>query len=632
MTGVSSHVIGMDLHPVAVTLARVTYVLAIGSERLTKPERDAIQIPVYLGDSMQWQQKHLELWTAGYLVIQVDTEFNLFAHELRFPDSLVNDARKFDELVEEMAKKASGRKAGSPIPSLGTLFQLLGIPVSMQGTIEETFRSMCLLHDEGRNHIWGYYVRNLARPVWLAQPENRVDTLIGNPPWLAYRHMTRDMQAKFKEMSESRGLWHGAKVATHQDLSALFVARVVQLYLQSEGRFAFVMPNAVLDREQFTGFRAGEYPDAGNLVRIAFQTSWDLRRLRPHFFPRGSSVVFGQRVPEGVRRMPNTIESWSGRLPPEASSWSAVEGNLVRQLKQVRSTEEKYGSPYRKRFRQGASVVPRVLFLVEERPPGPLGLKSGMVAVRSVRSANEKLPWKNIEALEGVIESEFVYRLYLGEHVLPYRTLPPSRAVLPWQGDELLHGDNPRLELFPGLATWWRRAEEAWSTHRSSDRLSLIGQLDFRRKLTAQHPIQASRIVYTKSGMHLAAARIEDRRHVIDHKLYWATPASQAEALFLCAILNAAEVTRQVRPLMSYGKDERDIDKHIWRLPIPEFDSTDPLHAEISALGFEVEREVESLQLDESKSYITLRQQTRRFLEQSAKAQKIEKLVSKLLK
>jgi hypothetical protein len=632
LTGVSSHVIGMDLHPVAVTLARVTYVLAIGSERLTNPERDAIQIPVYLGDSMQWQQKQLELWTAGYLVIQVDSELNIFAHELRFPDALVNDARKFDELVEEMAKKASERQAESPIPSLLPLFQRLGIPEPLQLTVEETFLSMCHLHDEGRNHIWGYYVRNLARPVWLAQPDNRVDTLIGNPPWLAYRHMTRDMQAKFKEMSESRGLWHGAKVATHQDLSALFVTRVVQLYLQSEGRFAFVMPNAVLDREQFAGFRKGEYPDAANLVRIAFQTPWDLRRLRPHFFPRGSAVVFGQRVSEGVRRMPKTIETWSGRLPPEASSWSGVEGNLLRQLKQARSTEEKFESPYRKRFRQGASVVPRVLFMVEERPPGPLGLKSGMRAVRSVRSANEKRPWKDLEALEGVVESEFAYRLYLGEHVLPYRTLPPSRAVLPWLNAELLPSDNSRLELFPGLATWWRQAEEIWNANRSSERLSLIEQLDYHSKLSAQSPIQATRIVYTKSGMHLAAARIEDRRHVIDHKLYWATPASRDEALFLCAILNSAEITRQVRPLMSYGKDERDIDKHIWRLPIPEFDSSNPLHAELSSLAAKVEQEVSAIQLDEARNFVALRRQVRSFLAESTRAQQIERIVAKLVK
>lgn len=632
LDGVSSHVIGMDLHPVAVTLARVTYVLALGPERLAAPERGAIQIPVYLGDSMQWQQKEIELWSAGYLVIQVDSDFNLFSHELKFPDSLLDDARRFDELVEEMARRASTRKPGSPIPSLRALFQSLGIPDTIQSTIEETFQSMCRLHDEGRNHIWGYYVRNLARPVWLAQPENRVDTLIGNPPWLAYRHMTREMQAKFREMSEARALWHGAKVATQQDLSGLFVARVIQLYLRTEGRFSFVMPSAAVDREQFAGFRKGDYSFPGEVVRVALGKPWDLRKLRPHFFPRASAVIFGQRTESRVRHMPSAAEAWSGSLHRNATSWASVASSVERQETQLRPIDEDVDSTYKDRFRNGASVFPRVLFMVELRPSGPLGLAAGKVVVRSVRSAYEKRPWKELDALEGVVESEFVYRLYLGEHVLPYRTLSPARAVLPWHEGKLLDGDNPQVEFFPGLAKWWRNAEGIWMANRSSERLTLTERLDYHGSLSAQHPIQTHRIVYTKSGMHLAAARIEDSRHVIDHTLYWATAASRVEANFLCAVMNAAEITRQVRPFMSYGKDERHIDKHLWRLPIPEFNSADSLHAEISTLGSEIEGEVQALQLDAGKSYITLRQQVRRFLEQSIKAQKVEKLVVKLLK
>lgn len=76
----------------------------------------------------------------------------------------------------------------------------------------------CSLRDDGRNHIWSYYVRNLARPLWIARAANRVDVLVGNPPWLAFRHMPQDMQETFRAMSEERGLWHGAENATHQDL------------------------------------------------------------------------------------------------------------------------------------------------------------------------------------------------------------------------------------------------------------------------------------------------------------------------------------------------------------------------------------------------------------------------------
>ncbi len=83
-----------------------------------------------------------------------------------------------------------------------------------QPALRRTFETMCSLHDQGRNHIWGYY-RNLARPAWLAETANRVDVLIDNPPWLAYRYMPEAMKVQFQAMSRERGLWAGAGVATH---------------------------------------------------------------------------------------------------------------------------------------------------------------------------------------------------------------------------------------------------------------------------------------------------------------------------------------------------------------------------------------------------------------------------------
>lgn len=80
IAGVTRHVFGMDLHPVAVTLARVTYLLAIGRERLAKPERGPINVPIYLGDSMQWQQK-INIFEPGQIVVETD----LIGSALRFP-------------------------------------------------------------------------------------------------------------------------------------------------------------------------------------------------------------------------------------------------------------------------------------------------------------------------------------------------------------------------------------------------------------------------------------------------------------------------------------------------------------------------------------------------------------------
>ena len=51
--GVTRSVIGLDVHPVAVALARTTYLLAIGLERLASDDRPPFAVPVYLGDSVQ---------------------------------------------------------------------------------------------------------------------------------------------------------------------------------------------------------------------------------------------------------------------------------------------------------------------------------------------------------------------------------------------------------------------------------------------------------------------------------------------------------------------------------------------------------------------------------------------------
>ena len=47
-------VVGIDIHPVAVQIARVTYLLALGEERLRDPNRPQLAVPVYLGDALQW--------------------------------------------------------------------------------------------------------------------------------------------------------------------------------------------------------------------------------------------------------------------------------------------------------------------------------------------------------------------------------------------------------------------------------------------------------------------------------------------------------------------------------------------------------------------------------------------------
>jgi hypothetical protein len=628
INGLTRSVIGMDLHPVAVAFARVTYILAIGRKRLTDPERGEIRVPVFLGDSIQWRQQ-VDLLSAGSLVVQTDDQRELFTSELRFPDELLANAATFDRLVGELADKASRRVKGSTPPSLTSTFNRFGISTRARDEVDRTFKIMCQLHDQDRDHIWSYYVRNLARPIWLSKDVNRVDVVLGNPPWLAYRKMTPEMQATFRSMSVARGLWHGAEVATQQDLSGLFVARALQLYLKKGGKFAFVLPNAAVDRPQFAGLRSGVLDSGGEVLRLSFEQSWDFRQVRPHIFPRGSCVIFGTRT-ELPQELPAEATFWSGRVPRASVLWRDIEPALEQTIRGLGNSQGEGGSPYAQRFRNGATIFPRVLFMVEQQAASPLGTPAGRMRVQSLRSANEKKPWKEVESIQGVVESEFVRPVVTSDCLLPFRLTDPPFAVLPVVAGRLAVKDG-EIDGYVGLSSWWENSSKIWKDLRSSERLELIDQLDYMHKLSQQFPISGLRVVYNKSGMHVVACKVQMPSAVIENGLYWMVPSSASEADYVCAVLNSPVLTKAVQPLMSYGKDERDVAKHVWKLPVPEYDSGNQLHIELAEIGSNLEQVAAEFSIAPNVYFPTIRRRFREALDQTPEMIRLIEITKDLL-
>jgi hypothetical protein len=474
----------------------------------------------------------------------------------------------------------------------------LGVAPEEQPTLEATYSVLCDLHDAGRDHIWGYYIRNQSRPSWLAQSEHRLDVLVGNPPWLAFRFMASSLKAVFKRRAKERHLWQGGARGrtTQQDLSAFFVARCVELYLRRGGRFGFVMPRAALSRQTYGGFRSGDYSTSAESCCVTFKPSWDLQHVEPEPFPVPSAVVFGTRSATDVAKpLPSSVMAWSGTAP----SHGTTGGSLTSTEGQVTAmTGTETASPYREKFRQGAILVPRMLVLVTEPAATPLGVPKGRTAVQSRRTSLDKPPWRDLPLHEGVVESMFVRPAYLGESIAPFRVLAADHAVIPYDGTRLLNGTDERLDRYPGLARWWKGAEAIWNGNRSSDRRTLADQLDYIGQLRAQFPIAPIRVVYTKAGTHLAAAVVEDGVGVIDHKLYWAPTTSLDEAHYLVALLNTPALGDLIRPFQSVGAfGPRDFDKYVWQAPIPTFDADNDLHLRIAKLGAQAARVIRDVEL-----------------------------------
>lgn len=290
------------------------------------------------------------------------------------------------------------------------------------------------------------------------------------------------------------------------------------------------------------------------------------------------------------------------------------------------------GSAYRNSFRQGATLVPRMLCFVERKQMGRLGHDLSAPAVVSRRSTQEKKPWKDLPGVEGKVEIDFLRPVLLGESILPYRVWAPLEAVIPVdEKGVVLDADAALNRGFDGLNGWMRKAEKVWNEHRPSE-ISLLQQFDYYGKLSSQFPAPKLRVVYAKAGTLLAATVVRDSNFVIDHKLYWSAPTSEGEACYLTAILNSETARARAEKWQSRGQwGARDFDKVMFNLPILRYDAKNETHAALAKAAAKAEKIAATVAFPEGVKFQRARKFVRDALLDAGVAQEIDALVARLL-
>ena len=636
---------GIDVHPVAVHLARSAWVLA--SQPAIQAAVDYglstnITVPVYLGDALQLRFRTGDMFAEHDVTVQVEDERNT---ELVFPVSLVERAETFDAFMGDVAEAI---ERGDD-PSFALDDHGIADPGERRA-LERTIASLQMLHGEGRDHIWAYYTRNLVRPVALSR--SKVDVIIGNPPWINYNQTISTLRTELERQSKhSYGIWTGGRYASNQDIAGLFFSRSADLYLKDGGLIGMVMPHSALQTGQYSKWRTGAWraaqSNAGITVDFGYKMAWDLEGLEPNtFFPITAAVVFAERTGHDGRAGPLTgqVERWTGSPSAHADRRSRAT---------ITDTSERGDSTYAGLARKGADIYPRPLFLVEETK-NPAILQAGQtITVNPRRGPHDKKPWRDLDlsAVTGqTIEAEHVFDVHLGETVTPYVTLDPLKAILP-----LTHGENEIPYDTSGVGgislrglgrrtrERWRTISALWETNKHThNKLDLMANLDHYGKLSSQLKWQQSpdnkpiRVVYTASGKPTAAL-LFGNKVIVDHVLYWIPCKDSHEAYFLLSIINSYALYEAVAPMMPTGQfGARHLHKHLWKLPIPEFDASDPLHAEVSAAGEAAAkgaaRQLARLREERERVTVTIaRRELRKWLRVSPEGRAVEDAVGRLL-
>ena len=349
-------------------------------------------------------------------------------------------------------------------------------------------------------------------------------------------------------------------------------------------------------------------------MNLKVREPWDLDNVVPDFFPMPASVVFAHYagVGQGTPLAPGTIQVWRGDLQEDYAG-------ITRKSEALHHDDGKFKSPYAELSRRGADISDRQLFFVQPVPHTAMIPTSNTTNVKPRLGNQDKMKYEaQLTQLEGVVSNDNLFDVYLGECLTPYVTLHPLKAVLPvhrvtmtmplnHENCEANKHNACRLEvaeLHSTMQRRWNNAAEMYrEAHKNQAIKDLYSNLNHLNKLTSQLEYlqgaiakkETVRIVYTESGQPTAAI-IRDDRAIVDRTLYQTVCQSEDEARYILALINSNALAAATAPFMPKGLyGPRHFEKHGWKLPIPRYDPSDPLHTKLGELGGTAEQECQAL-------------------------------------
>ncbi|MFX1377019.1 MAG: class I SAM-dependent DNA methyltransferase [Promethearchaeota archaeon] len=411
---------------------------------------------------------------------------------------------------------------------------------------------------------------------------NTFDLIIGNPPWLTYKDLyDKDYQIKIRELSNKLAIKPLSQYITHIELAAIFFYAIPLNFLKRNGKIFFVMPKSVLNGDHCYKFRA--FSIFNEILEI-----WDFPNNYffnvPHICLKGEYIGRDNNIPI-KKRYPIKTKIYNSDLVLEKETYySSLDINddgarLILPIHELKLLNNLQNSPYRKRFYQGATLVPRTLVFFQIK-----NMANDLLTIESdpdiLSRAKEKWLYKfdNKE-----IEEKFHFKTFLNMHLIPFHLKNLKDVFLPI--DTHFSYNLDYLQQHPKALSFYNESNKIYQTNKkeTSKINTLYDNLNYWNKLQKQISNKAFLIVYNASGSNLKAAVInnEDQRIIVGSENYYYSTDSEEEAYYLSAILNAPNLSKNIKKI----KSSRHIHKRPFMFPIPLYDENDLVHKKLAKKG-----------------------------------------------
>jgi hypothetical protein len=377
--------------------------------------------------------------------------------------------------------------------------------------------------------------------------------VVGNPPWVRWSALPRAYAARVKALGAvGRDRWVGG---IEPDVATVITQHAVRELLAPGGTLAFVITGSVFSNESSERFRRFEgakvllvedYAALRPFAEATHATLLVLRKGEPTTYP----------VPYTVHRRDRKDELLAAPVPgTDAGPW-------LKGTADQHATWRRIFGPGAYRARKGVTTDLNGAFFVRAEKSGPMATITNDPA----------LGRKPLPKITAEVEAEHVFPLLRGREL---QTGPSLHVLVPQRG---MHGDPDLAQTAPLTHAYLERFKPALE-RRSSLRRYQQGKPYWSLWNVGPYTFSPHKVVWREISGRFTAAYVGPDVVVCDHKLYFVPCASEGEARYLIAILNAPTVATAISAYASQLSLGASVVEY---LAIPRYDAANPRHREIA--------------------------------------------------
>lgn len=588
-----SCVMGFDIDPLAVMLAKVNWVMAMSD--LFSVHTEGITVPIYHADS---------LFVATPITHKMPTrdedyyilDFN--NNKIKLPTFLLSPKYRstFDSFMSKVYRLAMARAAvpeasnGAIVPGalVSAVIDESGIDLAdieimeLSDTALHLVTELETLQRQGRNGIWHFIISNSYRPGLI---EHQFNCIVSNPPWMAMSKLADNpYKNALQNIARHYSIQPTGAAHPHMELATIFLVNSIDRYLKDGAHWSYIMPISIMSGLNHEPFRKAKYSTSDAELEMRVASIWE---LPADTFKNKAVVLSGEKCRQ------NAEDSITGRVYTYAHNYNDCSYTLNQQGSRSawtnRGADEEVVDVINGgalNFTQGCDLFPRTALFhkFDRRPNGNVDIspieRTGdlwYLVSESKKAVCNDLTAENFSR-------EYLYSAFISKHLSPFILSNPAEAIIPGRKDQ--EGWHPIIAsdlalMNASTASVWRTISENVGQDLVpylSETINIYGKLYRQNFSTGDWLVLSSASGSNPCAAYLSLAGFDRNKLVIDQTLYWYLANSEDEAAYIVGLLNSSALANAIsdfQPEGGFGK------RHIHTLPykvIPQFNPEDEMH------------------------------------------------------